>query len=101
MAPMIPNILPGEQKTLTHYHASHGVMTVVYQCMYVLPKHAKVPMADGTQIDLENGLRASKTVYAFGTHRTDPELYMPRTYWAHLQDDRCPLCNQFLDGRGQ
>lgn len=96
---MIPNVLPGEQKTLTHFSSKHALMTVVYQCMYVLPKHAKIPMADGTTVDLEHGLRISKRVY-FGKHVTEaPELYITKRQWTQLQDELCPLCHRHLDGR--
>jgi hypothetical protein len=96
----------GDQQTFSHWHEHHGLMTIVYQCSYVLPKNARIPYyrregEPAYKIEvLADHIQMSRTLTVKGNTTIIPKLYLARSDWATLGQERCPLCGQTLQHKG-
>jgi hypothetical protein len=93
-------ILPGTQKTLSHYSANHGLITVTYTATWFLPKGTQVTLQTGETVTMpEHSTKADKVTTFKGQRTETLGLYLTTTEWVRLGDQLCPLCGQRLDGQ--
>lgn len=102
----LPPVKAGDQQTFTHICRGHHLMTIRYQCLYVLPKHARLEVAKSPEgnvteyRDMTHGLKILREVIWRGHVTQNHNWYVERYYWPLLGEQSCELCGQRLDGEG-